>query len=221
MIGRLKTSALYVVVGLFWAIGGTILAIFVITIPQAIFLGDGSEAKMDGWIAVAIGGIGVLGFLLGEFHAAAEVSPDERVPPTYAMVLAALAQAPGFVIPGWVALGIGIVAGSVVGLIVLSLPGRRPSSSVLDSGITASGVICVALAATVLVGGAVEATPNPSAAQHLSDQQEENCLPDYDPCVPDSEFDLDCPDIGHGVRVVGTDVYGFDRDGDGAGCESW
>jgi hypothetical protein len=34
-------------------------------------------------------------------------------------------------------------------------------------------------------------------------------------------YDLDCPDIGHSVVVVGVDVYRFDADGDGVGCESY
>jgi hypothetical protein len=33
--------------------------------------------------------------------------------------------------------------------------------------------------------------------------------------------DLDCPDIGHPVRVDGADPHGLDSDGDGIGCEIW
>ena len=29
------------------------------------------------------------------------------------------------------------------------------------------------------------------------------------------------PDVGHAVKVVGRDVYGLDREGDGSGCESY
>jgi hypothetical protein len=32
-------------------------------------------------------------------------------------------------------------------------------------------------------------------------------------------YDLDCADIGMTVRVIGTDVYRLDGDGDGMGCE--
>jgi hypothetical protein len=40
--------------------------------------------------------------------------------------------------------------------------------------------------------------------------------------VPDSPRDLDCPDVGHQVRVVGPDEYRLDgSDNDGKGCESY
>jgi micrococcal nuclease len=32
-------------------------------------------------------------------------------------------------------------------------------------------------------------------------------------------YDLDCPDVGHSVRVPGRDPHRLDRDGDGVGCE--
>ncbi len=53
------------------------------------------------------------------------------------------------------------------------------------------------------------------------------CDPNYYPCVPISS-DVDCaggsgngPAYAYGpVRVIGSDIYGLDRDGDGIGCES-
>lgn len=48
-----------------------------------------------------------------------------------------------------------------------------------------------------------------------------NCDPNYDPCVPNVSYDLDCPDIGFSVNVIGSDPHGFDRDRDGYGCESY
>lgn len=48
-----------------------------------------------------------------------------------------------------------------------------------------------------------------------------NCSPNYEPCVPNADYDLDCPDIGHSVAVVGTDEHGFDANKDGEGCEGW
>jgi endonuclease YncB( thermonuclease family) len=45
------------------------------------------------------------------------------------------------------------------------------------------------------------------------------CHPSYTPCVPDVPYDLDCPDIGFTVRVVGSDEYRLDGDADGVGCE--
>jgi micrococcal nuclease len=47
------------------------------------------------------------------------------------------------------------------------------------------------------------------------------CNPNYTPCVPNSARDLNCPDIGHRVKVIGADVYDVDRDGNGYGCESY
>jgi endonuclease YncB( thermonuclease family) len=47
------------------------------------------------------------------------------------------------------------------------------------------------------------------------------CNPNYTPCVPNSATDLDCSDIGHPVKVVGSDPYNLDSDGDGSGCESY
>jgi hypothetical protein len=54
------------------------------------------------------------------------------------------------------------------------------------------------------------------------------CNPNYTPCVPNDPVDVDCaggsgdgPSYVRGpVRVIGTDVYGLDRDGDGIGCDS-
>jgi endonuclease YncB( thermonuclease family) len=48
-----------------------------------------------------------------------------------------------------------------------------------------------------------------------------NCNPNYTPCVPNSAADLNCPDVGHPVKVVGSDPYNLDSDGDGYGCESY
>jgi endonuclease YncB( thermonuclease family) len=47
------------------------------------------------------------------------------------------------------------------------------------------------------------------------------CNPNYTPCVPNSRSDLNCPAIHHKVKVVGSDVYNLDGDGDGYGCESY
>lgn len=46
-----------------------------------------------------------------------------------------------------------------------------------------------------------------------------NCDPNYSPCIPNVSYDLDCPDIGFTVRVIGTDRHRLDRDRDGYGCE--
>jgi micrococcal nuclease len=49
-----------------------------------------------------------------------------------------------------------------------------------------------------------------------------DCHPSYDPCVPNSDHDLDCKDIGFQVAVIGPDEYRLDgEDNDGRGCESY
>ena len=48
-----------------------------------------------------------------------------------------------------------------------------------------------------------------------------NCDPNYTPCVPNVSYDLDCPDIGFSVNVIGSDPHRFDGDNDGYGCESY
>jgi hypothetical protein len=40
-------------------------------------------------------------------------------------------------------------------------------------------------------------------------------------CVPNVKNDIDCRAVGHSVTVVRKDVYHFDADGDGLGCESY
>ncbi len=50
---------------------------------------------------------------------------------------------------------------------------------------------------------------------------ENNCDPNYTgACVPITNSDLDCSDIGSPVNVVGTDIHRLDRDGDKKACLS-
>lgn len=62
--------------------------------------------------------------------------------------------------------------------------------------------------------------PTPAPAPSPSPQPS-NCDPNYTPCVPKVNYDLNCSDIGFSVRVIGTDIHGFDGDDDGYGCESY
>ncbi len=48
-----------------------------------------------------------------------------------------------------------------------------------------------------------------------------NCDPNYSGCVPVVSVDLDCPDIGFTVQVLGSDRHRFDGNNDGWGCESY
>lgn len=63
------------------------------------------------------------------------------------------------------------------------------------------------------IGTYVAPAPAPRAAS--------NCDPNYSPCVPNVSYDLDCPDIGFSVTVIGSDPHRFDADHDGHGCESY
>jgi len=49
---------------------------------------------------------------------------------------------------------------------------------------------------------------------------EGDCDPNYIPCIPITD-DHNCSDIKIAVRVIGQDIYGLDRDGNGIGCESY
>jgi hypothetical protein len=45
------------------------------------------------------------------------------------------------------------------------------------------------------------------------------CDPNYSGCVPPYPPDVDCPDVGQLVQVLGSDPHGLDADQDGVGCE--
>ena len=48
------------------------------------------------------------------------------------------------------------------------------------------------------------------------------CNPNYTGwCVPNSRSDLDCAQIGHKLKVIGSDVYNLDGNGDGYACEAY
>ncbi|GAA1103931.1 hypothetical protein GCM10009650_03400 [Nesterenkonia jeotgali] len=65
---------------------------------------------------------------------------------------------------------------------------------------------------------APEPAPAPAPAP-APGQQGANCDPNYTPCIPAFPPDINCGDLDVSVRVIGTDVHGLDRDGDGVGCE--
>ena len=67
---------------------------------------------------------------------------------------------------------------------------------------------------------AAPATTPPTTAQPSGG----NCHPAYPgDCIPPAPPDLDCPDVARKVRVdhAHGDPHGFDRDGDGFGCDSY
>ena len=59
-----------------------------------------------------------------------------------------------------------------------------------------------------------------SKSQNSYSSSSGDCDPNYSgECVPKSSRDLDCSDVGKNIKVTGDDPNGFDRDGDGIGCE--
>ncbi len=77
----------------------------------------------------------------------------------------------------------------------------------------------------------VEVEPAPTVPQfepsfEPSVAPQPRIAPDCDPnyaggCVPVVSYDLNCPDIGFDVEVIGVDIHEFDRDLDGFGCETY
>jgi hypothetical protein len=62
----------------------------------------------------------------------------------------------------------------------------------------------------------------PSAGPPRPGKASPGCNPHYRlACVPNSRADLDCSQIRHKVRIVGSDPYNLDSNGDGYGCESY
>jgi len=82
------------------------------------------------------------------------------------------------------------------------------------------------LADTALRDGPAVAPEPPPPPEPEPEKRDEKCDPNYDPCVA-IDSDVDCaggrgngPSYVQGpVHVIGRDVYGLDRDGDGIGCD--
>ena len=72
----------------------------------------------------------------------------------------------------------------------------------------------------VATGTSGKTVPSPTPTPVTSGQ----CDPNYDPCIPISASDLNCPDIYNlglsRIRVIGTDIHKLDRDKDGIACEA-
>jgi hypothetical protein len=70
--------------------------------------------------------------------------------------------------------------------------------------------------------GALQSKASSSSTSSAPKPVASSCDPNYSGfCVPNVSYDLDCPDIGHMVVVVGSDPHRFDSDDDGYGCESY
>ena len=111
----------------------------------------------------------------------------------------------------------GAIAGVVI-LIVFIVVGISVYSATRPHPIPSS----TSLSSTVEPNSPV-ATDSPSTTQPSSiASQSSNCDPSYpDFCIPPPPPDLNCADISQKrFTVSGADPHGFDRDGDGIGCES-
>jgi len=84
----------------------------------------------------------------------------------------------------------------------------------------ATGLIA-GLAALALVGCTQSPEENKATESAALYSATSSCDSNYTGCVPSVDYDLDCPDVGRSVRVLGVDVHRFDADGDGYGCESY
>jgi len=62
--------------------------------------------------------------------------------------------------------------------------------------------------------------PAPASGKSESSSKS-SCNPNYSGCVPNVSYDLNCPDIGYKVKVLGYDQYHLDADHDGWGCDSY
>lgn len=70
--------------------------------------------------------------------------------------------------------------------------------------------------AVLITGGSAVAAAEPSVAFPQAAQE---CDPNYSGCVPVSDVDLDCDDVGGPVDVLMVDIHGLDADGDDRACE--
>jgi endonuclease YncB( thermonuclease family) len=75
-------------------------------------------------------------------------------------------------------------------------------------------------AKTAVPQPALAPPPAPARPPTRAPKPSPQCHPSYQPCVPNGP-DLDCPDIGHLVTVVGPDEYRLDADNDGTGCDAF
>jgi hypothetical protein len=93
----------------------------------------------------------------------------------------------------------------------------------------ATGALLFALAPAALAqdGGPLDPVLAPVLPQQEGGEVEPaqsespECDPNYVPCVPPHPPDVNCPDIGHEVQVVGSDPHGLDGDNDGTGCDGF
>lgn len=74
----------------------------------------------------------------------------------------------------------------------------------------------------VMLGLLLGVTFIAAQSNNLLATPDENCDPSYsEVCIAPPPPDLNCDDVPYkDITVVGDDPHGFDREGDGIGCES-
>lgn len=107
-------------------------------------------------------------------------------------------------------------------VVVEQVSGQRPGKVIAMSPTGGSGLLP---GATVTLTIAKKAPPPPPEPE-IESFSGAGCTPGYSPCLPPAS-DYDCsggsgdgPEYTGYVTVTGSDPYGLDSDGDGAGCES-
>lgn len=102
-----------------------------------------------------------------------------------------------------------------------------PADDVLDPAVPTQEAAALEAAEAVPAPAAAPAAPpvnkpSPAPTPTPAARTGTDCDPNYTGgCVPDVSYDLDCPDIGFRVQVIGTDSHRFDGDKNGVGCESY
>ena len=83
-------------------------------------------------------------------------------------------------------------------------------------------LLLVLVLLTLLVTSSSSLFTSNSILSSLAYAQFNNCDSSYpDVCIPPPPPDLDCADVSSkNFRVLSPDPHGFDREGDGIGCES-
>ena len=95
-----------------------------------------------------------------------------------------------------------------------------------EVGTLVAGLRCTAVTASKFVWQRPKTATSATTDSRSTVAESSGCDPNYTPCVP-IDSDVDCssgkgngPSYARGpVRVIGSDIYGLDSDGDGIGCE--
>ena len=80
----------------------------------------------------------------------------------------------------------------------------------------------LSMSAILVIGSALGIILITTQSNSLLASTDENCDPSYpEVCIAPPPPDLNCDDVPYNnIQVVGSDPHGFDREGDGIGCEN-